>query len=214
LAQKNSTLQPRQKLYSSSRKKKYHKNAEKANKKVPIRPPKLPKVTNSGTTLPPLQQQRLPKTTSRKRLPPTLAIPHRRKKETALQLKLISNAVPTLTGALANKENNGGDNVGGGSNGSSSAGGINGKKLWKSHGAWVAIVGPTDFIHVVTTMQVQPVHSRRMATRATPLLTTTWAATTTGHLCIALLTLKKQTWHLMGSPSPPPEMDRGMTKQI
>jgi hypothetical protein len=108
---------------------------KKENTKVPIRPPKLPKVTNSGTTLPPLQQQQLPKTTSRKRLPPTLAIPHRQKKEMALQLKLISNAVPTLTGALANKENNGGDNVGGGGNGSGSTGGSNGKKLWKSHGA-------------------------------------------------------------------------------
>ncbi len=52
---------------------------EKINTKEPIKPPKLPKVTNSGTKLPPLQQQRLPETKSRTRLPPTFARACKRK---------------------------------------------------------------------------------------------------------------------------------------
>ncbi len=46
-----------------------------------------------------------------------------------MQLKMLSNAVATLTKALTNKENNGGSNVGGAS--SSSNGSSGGKKLWK-----------------------------------------------------------------------------------
>jgi hypothetical protein len=83
----------------------------------------------------------------------------------------------------------------------------------KSCNAWAATVGPTATICVATTTPVQYVHSRRKATRAMPLLTTPWEATTTGHLCIASLTLKQCTQHLWESPSPPPEMDWGMTKQ-
>ncbi len=84
----------------------------------------------------------------------------------------------------------------------------------KSHDAWAATVGPRATIRAATTTQAQHVHSRRMATIAMPLLTTPQAAMTTGHLCIASLTLKKRTRHLLGTPSPPPEMERGMTKQI
>jgi hypothetical protein len=48
-----------------------HKSANQATK--------APKATNSGIKLPPLQQQQLPKTTIKTRLPLTFATPHKRK---------------------------------------------------------------------------------------------------------------------------------------
>jgi hypothetical protein len=49
-----------------------------------------------------------------------------------MQLKLLSNAVATLTITLATRKNNGGGNVGsGGSSGSGSTGSSSGKKPWK-----------------------------------------------------------------------------------
>ncbi len=52
--------------------------------------------------------------------------------EMATQLKMLSNAVATLTKVLANKENNGCGNVGGSGGGSKGINsGSGGKKLWK-----------------------------------------------------------------------------------
>ncbi len=52
---------------------------QKANTKVPVKPPKLTKATISGTRLPPLQQQRLSMRKSRIRLLPTFATSRKKK---------------------------------------------------------------------------------------------------------------------------------------
>jgi hypothetical protein len=72
----------------------------------------------------------------------------------------------------------------------------------RSHNAWVAIVGPMATIRVATTTQAQRVHSRRMATKATPFFDNTMGGNDYWPPVHCVVDSQKTHWIFAGKSKP------------